>query len=286
MLLSDVLAAWLRQQEANGRASHTLKQLERHGRKLVAALNDPLVDHVKHEQIAAFLASDAVKQTATGTPRRPSSGNALRSSVRGLFAFARDAGYAKVNAARLVRRVRVPLARPRAVPEADVERLVRALDGATTRVARRDRAMILVLARSGVRVGSLVALDVEDLDGDQLTIRRLKGGGEDSVFLPTDALAALREHLGDRTTGPMFAGPNERRIGTRHVGRRLAEIATKAGIAGVVSPHRLRHSVGVRLYSRTGDVLLTARALCHRSVASTQVYARVADAQLRAAIAG
>lgn len=280
MLLSDVLAAWLRQQEANGRATHTLKQLERHGRKLVAALNDPLVDHVRHEQIAAFLASDAVKLTEGGTPRRPSSGNALRSSLRGLFAYARDAGYCRVNAARLVRRVRVPLARPRAVPEADVERLVRALAAAKA----RDRAMVLVLARTGLRVGSLVALDVTDLDGDQLTVRSLKGGGSDVVFVPLDALVALREHIGDRSSGPMFAGPHERRLGTRHVGRRIADLARKAGIAGRVSPHRLRHSVGMRIYERTGDVLLTARALCHRSVASTQVYARVGDAQLRAAI--
>jgi len=58
----------------------------------------------------------------------------------------------------------------------------------------------------------------------------------------------------------------------------------RAGIAGHVGPQTLRHRFGCDVYARTSDVLLTSRALCDRSVASTAVYARASESQLRAAV--
>lgn len=278
MQLSEVVAAYVTQQAANGRSVHTQIQIARHGRLLVQALGDPPIERVKHEAVAAFFASDTAKRIADGSPRRASSANALRSSIRGLFAFAHAAGYAPTNAARLVRRSRVPPARPRALPEPDVARLLGALQRHP-----RDRAMALLMVKAGLRVGSVVALDVEDLVGDQLVLRRLKGGGDDSVYLPREVVAVLVEHIAERQTGPLFVGERGRRMTTRQVARRLAEHAAKAGIEGV-HPHALRHAFGVAVFERTGDVLITARAMCHRSVASTAVYARASEAQLRAAV--
>jgi len=283
MQLSEVLAAYVIQQTANGRAVPTIKQIARHGRMIVSALNDPPIARVKHEVVAAFFASDAVTRTADGSPRRASSANALRSSVRGLFAFAHAAGYVPTNAARLVRRSRVPPARPRALPEPDVARLLYALQRATAPAARRDYAMVLVMLRAGLRVGSVVALDAEDLVGDQLVLCRLKGGGDGAVFLPREVVEVLRVHVGERRTGPMFEGQRGERMTTRQVARRLAQHAERAGIAGA-NPHALRHRFGADVFARTDDVLITARALCHRSIISASVYARASEAQLRAAV--
>lgn len=283
MQLSEVLAAYVTQLAGNGRAIHTQRQATRHGKLLIAALGDPPVERIRHEEVARFFASDAVKRTADSSPRRPSSANALRSSIRCLFAFAHAAGYAPQNAARLVRRSRVPPARPRALPEPDVERLLRALEGATSRSGRRDRAMVLCMLKAGLRVGSVVALEVEDLVGDQLTLRGLKGGGTDAVYLPRDVVAVLVEHIGERRSGPMFERDRGGRLTTRSVARRLAQHAKAAGIEGA-NPHSLRHRFGCDVFARTSDVLLTSRAMCHRSIASTAVYSRPAEAQLRAAV--
>ena len=106
MRLSEALASYTVQLAADGRSPHTIAQATRHGRLLVAALDDPEAASVGHGMIARFLASDAVKLTATGTPRRPASANALRSSVRCLFAYLHASGLASSNAARLVRRAR------------------------------------------------------------------------------------------------------------------------------------------------------------------------------------
>lgn len=283
MFLHEAVEAHVRQLTANGRAIHTQRQAARHGRLLVQTLGDPPIERIRHEQIAAFFASPAATRTADGKPRRPSSMNALRSSVRGLFAFAHAAGYCPTNPARLVRRALVPLPRPRAISEADAEKLLRALTSSRDPLVRRDRAMVLLMMRAGLRVGSLVALDVEDLAEDRLALR-LKGGGTDTVFLPREVVDALVEVIGDRRGGPMLEREGGGRMTTRQVARRLAQHARRAGIVGNVGPHRLRHAFGLAVFRRTGDVLITARALCHRSVASTAIYASPAEAQVRAAV--
>ena len=286
MRLSEALASYVVQLAADGRSPHTIAQATRHGRLLVAALEDPEASAVTHALVARFLASEVVTRSADGSPRAASSANALRSSVRCLFAYLHAAGFASSNAARLVRRARVPPPRPRAVPEGDVERLLATLAKARTQAEIRDRMLYLVMLRGGLRVGSAVALDASDLGGDQLTLRRMKGGDQDVAFVPPDVAALLAAYLDGRTTGPMFPRTDGGRLGVRQVNRRLAEWAERSGIFGPVSPHRLRHSFGMAVYARCGDLLATSRAMCHRSVSSTATYARPSEARVRAAIAG
>ena len=139
---------------------------------------------------------------------------------------------------------------------------------------------------TGLRFGSAVALDVGDLDLDagEVTVRRSKGDREERVFLRRDVCELLREFLGERTGGPLFRTRQGRRLTVRQVRRRLGEWLEKAGVQRKVGPHGLRHAFALGLYARTGDVLLVQRALCHRSLTSTLVYARASDERLRAAV--
>ncbi len=285
MLIAQALDAYLVQLQADGRSPHTVAQAKRHLRLFIASVGDGPVADVRPEDVARFLASDAVTRTADGRPRKPTSANALRSTLRCFFGYVHAAGHAPVNAGRLIRRARCPAPRPRAVPEAEVARLLAALDGATTLAERRDRVLVQLLLRAGLRIGSALALDVEDLDLDagEVRLRRMKNGDEDQAFIPDETLGVLRGFLSERISGPVFLGASGARLGTRQAHRRLAIWSERAGI-GPVSPHRLRHSFGISVYERTGDVLLTARAMCHRSVASTAVYARPQAARVRAAI--
>jgi site-specific recombinase XerD len=66
----------------------------------------------------------------------------------------------------------------------------------------------------------------------------------------------------------------------RHAERRFRVWVEKAGIRRA-SPHSLRHTFATKLYKRTGDVLLVREALCHRSISSTLIYARVDAERLR-----
>src|SRR5437588_676950 len=84
--------------------------------------------------------------------------------------------------------------------------LVATLDMATTTAEKRDRAMFRTMLGLGLRVGSVVALDVEDLDLDaaSLAVRTLKNSDSDTVYLPADLVALLRSYVGDRKGGPLF----------------------------------------------------------------------------------
>ncbi len=283
MRVSEVLDAYVVQMRGDGRSIHTVKQARRFGRKLVASLGDPPIEQVRHEDLAAFFASDCVTQRADGKARRANSANALRSVVRCVFAFAHAAGYAPTNAARLVRRARCSPPRPRGPSVADADRLLAALAGAKTDAERRDRALFTVMLRTGIRVGSAVALDVDDLDleAGELRLRTLKGGDRDVVFVPPDVIELLRAHVG--SDGPLFPGMNGEQLGTRQVARRLSEWAERAGIRHL-NPHALRHAFGQRLYDQTGDLLVVARAMTHRSLSSTSVYARPSEARVREAV--
>ena len=68
-------------------------------------------------------------------------------------------------------------------------------------------------------------------------------------------------------------------MATGLAGGRTAQAWRRGG-----SPHVLRHCFAMAVYGRTGDVVITAAALCHRSLASTSVYARPTVGAVRAAV--
>lgn len=289
MQLDAALHGYEVQLAGDGRSEHTIRQVLRHVRALAGWLaaqqHSCAVDEITHEDVARFLSSDSVRQRADGGPRKASSANAIRSSVRAFFAFLHGAGYATENAARLVRSARTRAPGPKALSDVDAAKLLAVLAEATTAIERRDRAMFLVMLRAGLRLGSALGLDVSDVDfsARELALRTLKGGGEASAVLPDDVAAILREHIGARTSGPLFVGTDGARIGARHARRRLAEWAKRAGVASI-HPHALRHTFGQGLYMRTRDVVLVANAMCHRSITSSQVYVRADREAVRRAI--
>ena len=286
MQIKDALDAYLVQLEADGRSAHTIGQARRHVGLLARFVGERCIEDLGHEDMARFLASAMAMRTSDGRAKRATSQNALRSSVRCFCAFACAAGYTRVDPARLVRRARCPPPEPQGLRDGEVERLVAALATASTPAERRDRALFTTMLRTGIRLGTAVGLDAGDLDLDAgvLQLRVLKNGGRDLVFVPKDILELLREHLGERTEGPLFQAAGGGRLGARQVHRRLAEWAACAGIGGPVHPHTLRHAFAQRLFQSTSNVLLVARALCHRSVASTQVYVRVSEEMVRRAV--
>jgi integrase/recombinase XerC len=72
---------------------------------------------------------------------------------------------------------------------------------------------------------------------------------------------------------------------------RFAALCRKAGLSPAagglgrgISIHSLRHTFATRLYHKTGDLYLVQRALGHRHITTTEIYARVSDEVLRQAI--
>jgi len=142
----------------------------------------------------------------------------------------------------------------------------------------RERALILLGADAGLRVAEVAALTWEALEVEGLTVqvRSGKGGKTASVALTprcADALAALGEK-----TGPVFG------VTSRRLQALFARLCELAGVPRY-GYHALRHSAGTRLYEATHDLHVTARHLRHASLDTARIYAHLADADYRSAVA-
>ena len=289
MHLDEALAAFERQAVANGRSRHTVLQTRRHVRLLsgwLAAVGGPTdVACIDHDDIADFMGSDQALLRPDGKPKKPISVNALRSSVRTFFSYLVEAGLIPTNPARLLRRAVCSPPPPRALSQAEQKKLLAALDEAESPTERRDRLCFLLQLRAGLRLGSVVALDTGDIDFDERRLGvRLKGGREDQVFVPREVVDELRLFLMGRDDGPVFVGTSGKRLSIRQLQRRFARLREKAGLPTNLTSHSLRHSFASQLLEKTGDLELVRKALSHKSITATTVYARCGDARLREAI--
>ena len=114
--------------------------------------------------IAAFLASDAATGSARGGSKKASSANAMRTSIRCFSRWAHEAGLVAANPARLLRRARCAPPPPKGLHADEQARLLEVLTEAKGQAAERDRVLITLLLYSGIRIGSAIALDIEDID--------------------------------------------------------------------------------------------------------------------------
>jgi site-specific recombinase XerC len=265
MRLQEALQAFLVQLEADGRSPHTIRQYERHVRLLISWLQTcdivPQAASLTPEIIARFLASEMARTSCQGGSKKSTSLNALRTSVRVFCRHLHDAGIHPSNPARLLRRARCAPPPPRALHIDEEDRLLAVLTSAEGPVAERDRMLVLLMLRCGLRIGSAIALDVEDVDlrHAELRVRTAKGDRPGTVVMPSTVVEELGRYLGDRRHGPVFLASG-RRVSVRHAQRRIAQWLEVAGIKGR-SAHSLRHSFATGLLARTGDLRLVQAAL-------------------------
>ena len=271
------------QLRADGRSPHTCRQYARHVHLLAEWLGATPIQRIDHETLAIFLSGPVATLRADGVPKKAASVNALRTSLRCFFVYLHEAGILQSNPARLIRRARCGAPPPRGLNEAEQKRLLNVLrreDGG------RDHALFALMLATGVRVGSAVGLRVEDVDleAGELWLRCAKNDRREKVILGPAIREHLRAYIGDRVDGPLFPGRHGRPIGVRHVNRRLKRWLRRAGITRAASAHALRHSFARGLYGKTGDIALVQKALTHRSIVSTLVYATATDGALREAL--
>jgi len=290
MKIEEALEKYLVQLEANGRSPSTIAQYERHVRLFAHWIAD--VGHcgdlnqILNEDIARFLTAPVARTRPDGRPKKATSMNILRSSIRGFFQYLHEAGTISQNPARLVRRAICETPPPRILTDAEAGKLMKVLAEADGFEARRDHALFHLMLATGIRLGSAIALDTDDVDLDtgRLHLRTCKRDREAVVYLGREICAHLAGYLEDLEPGALFTTRAGRRLSRRHVQRRFGWWVKAAGIRRPASLHALRHSFATSLYHRTGDIFLVQRALNHRSVMSTMRYARASDDRVRDAI--
>jgi integrase/recombinase XerC len=157
-------------------------------------------------------------------------------------------------------------------------------------VGVRDRAVLELLYATGLRVGELVGLDVDDLDLDRRVLRAMGKGakqrtvpfGEPARLATIDWLAAGRPALAHPDSGPaLFLGARGARLGQRAVRELLAAYLRHVPAAPSIGPHGLRHSAATHLLEGGADLRSVQELLGHATLTSTQLYTHVSVERLR-----
>ncbi|MDQ0849807.1 integrase/recombinase XerC [Arthrobacter sp. B3I9] len=182
---------------------------------------------------------------------------------------------------------------PGVLHQGQVLRLVEGAESAAVEggpLPLRNRAMVELLYATGVRVGELAGLDVDDLDPDRRTLRVLgKGNKERTVPYGLPAALALddwlrrgRPALATGTSGPaLFLGARGNRVDQRQVRSVVRGLLEGLGDTSATGPHALRHSAATHLLDGGADLRAVQEILGHSSLATTQIYTHVSVDRLR-----
>lgn len=206
--------------------------------------------------------------------------------LRNFFRFLFYSGRTAVNLAPSVPRVahKAGLALPRYLPPDQVEKLLAAVKRDTP-IGRRNYAMVLLLARLGLRAQEVVAMQIDDIDwrAGELLVRG-KGQQRDRLPLPPDVGEALASYIQrDRRTKSRALFVTHHVPPKAFVDAQVLNGVLEAGFkkAGMKPPtryvgsHILRHSLATDMVSKGASLDEVGDMLRHRGRRSTMIYAKV-----------
>lgn len=169
---------------------------------------------------------------------------------------------------------------PRGLAPGQVQALLASCDRASL-TGRRDYAIVVALARLGLRAAEVAGLCLDDIDwrSGEVTIRG-KGRTEERLPLPVDVGAAIADYLRrgrprrpDRELFLRVHAPL-RGLSPQGVSEVVRAASERAGLASF-GAHRLRHTLGTEMLRAGASLPEVAQVLRHRSWATTSIYAKV-----------
>jgi integrase/recombinase XerC/integrase/recombinase XerD len=213
-------------------------------------------------------------------------------ALRTLYRCLREHGLVAENPVDLLPLPKRGRTLPRVLKASELSELLDRIP-AQTPLELRDRALFELAYASGLRAEELVEVRLDAIDFDSEAVR-IEGKGSKTRLVPVGepALRALgryleraRPALAENREPALFVSKSGRPLSTSDVRRRLRTWAARAGLAGNVHPHALRHSFATHLLDGGADLRAIQELLGHASISTTQVYTRVESARLRSAYA-
>jgi len=282
---ADLLGAWHGHlSHGRRRSPHTVRAYVATAARLIDALGltdwsavARLDGHALRNQLAARRADGLANISAARE----------LSALKAFLSFAREqAGVSETRAPRL-RGPRVKKGIPRPVTPDEAVNLAAAVndDAAEEWIGARDRAVLLLLYGSGLRIAEALALTGAVLPlGDTLLVT---GKGNKQRLVPVLPLvkAALEDYVArcpwplDRS-GPLFRGAKGGPLAQGMVQKAVARARIALGLPDTATPHALRHSFATHLLGAGADLRSLQELLGHASLGSTQIYTRVDAAML------
>ena len=275
-----------------GRSPNTLRAYANDLRRYVAWLDQrgTSIAGVAEVDVEAYVAELRAGDLSPATVKR------TLVSVRGLHRFLAGEHDHVADPAAAVEVPRTPKGLPKALSEADVERLLSSV-APVTPVGRRDRAVLELLYGTGIRIGELCGIRLSDLDLDAALLRVLgKGAKERIVPVGRHAGRALVDWLGPEgrpqleperwarrdDADALFLNQRGGRLQRQGAWLAVRRAGEAVGLGEVLTPHVLRHSCATHMLDHGADIRTVQELLGHASISTTQVYTLVSGERLRA----
>jgi site-specific recombinase XerD len=270
LTLGRAVELFLAAKAAEGASPRTIEWYRMITVRLVRALGaDRSVDGLDPAELRAWLVE-------LRTTLAPVSVAGYVRTLRVLGNWLAAEGLAEASALRGLRRPRVP----HKIIEPVADDLLRRL---LSVCSVRDRAIVLLMLDTGLRVSEVAGIRLGDLRPDGTLKVRGKGSRERMVPVGSTARQAIVRYLGQRGQGkPDDALLLGRRgeISPRGLQHMLRRLKTRVGVTGRLSPHSLRHTFARSYLVNGGDVFSLQRILGHTTLDMVKRYVALADEDL------
>jgi integrase/recombinase XerC len=236
--------------------------------------------------IRRFLAQLTTRNRARTTVARKAS------AIRSFYAHRVKQGARADDPAATIETPRKGRRLPQVLKQEYVQRLL-SLPPTDDPFGARDRAILELLYATGIRVGELVALDLDAIDERRAQVRVMgKGRKERLVPVGAPALAALRTYVREARSATMtehspaaalFFNRRGKRLGQRDVRAMVVRYVAEVVPGGRISPHTFRHTFATHLLEGGADLRSVQELLGHVDLKTTQIYTHVSRERLRSA---
>ena len=239
--------AWVRQQA--GRDPFSEEELD----------NAPLDADVN---VSSALVTDFFSYITERRDYKPKTLHRMISTLSSFYRYLYTQGVVVANPLLGVERPRIKNQELKYLKHSQVIRLIRSIED------RRNRLIVRLIYATGVRVSELCAINVEDIDFEEQTIR-VKGKGDKirTVFVDEETLEDIDEFIGNKIEGPLFVGQQG-----NHISPRTVQHIFKENAPDGITPHKIRHSYASELYRRSKNLRVVQENLGHSSIKTTEIY--------------
>ena len=209
------------------------------------------------------------------------------SACKAFIAFARAQAGDPEPAPPRLRGPRLKKGLPRPVTPDEAVNIADLVDGlaASDWTGARDRAVLLLMYGSGLRIAEALSLTGRDADLGEVLQVTGKGGKQRIVPVLPVTRAAVADYARAcpwplPPAEPLFRGAKGGPLSPGMVQRAMAQARRALGLPDTATPHALRHSFATHLLSAGADLRSLQELLGHASLGSTQIYTRVDAASL------
>lgn len=270
---SDMIEIFLSAKNIEGCSENTIKYYKQSLNKLFKEINKKVND-ITTEDIRHYLSnykeSNRISKTTLDNNRR------IFSSF---FTWLEEEGYILKNPIKRIHRVKTPRVVKETFTDEDIERLC---DNCTN---LRDRAIIEILLSTGVRVGELIRLDIDDINFNEKECIVLgKGDAERIVYFNAKCKIHLQQYLDSRTDSnpALFVSLRKPhyRLGINGVEFMLKKLGEKTDVNNV-HPHKFRRTLATKAIDKGMPIEQVQKLLGHMQIDTTLHYAMVNQSNVK-----